>query len=72
MQLTQDGTGIASITVYTAGGNKCSTTIPVTVPFEPTTIDGATKEQIGTDPLTLWVTMSGSSRTYKFSKPLPL
>ena len=60
------------MTVYTAGGNKCDTTIPVTFPLTPAQSTGATKEQIGTDPLTYWVTMSGASRTYTFSKPLPL
>jgi hypothetical protein len=69
---TTDGKSIESITVYTAGGNKCGTTIPITLPVDVSSSTGATKEQIGTDPLTLWVTMSGASRTYKFSRPIPL
>lgn len=71
-QTTSDGTAIESVTVYTAGGNKCGTPIPITLPSTPTSSDGATMEQVGTDPLTLWVTMSGTSRTYKFTKPFPL
>ncbi|ORY15719.1 hypothetical protein BCR34DRAFT_622737 [Clohesyomyces aquaticus] len=67
---TSDGKSIESITVFTAG-NKCSTTIPITVPSAVSSTTGATKEQLGTDPLTLWVTMSGASRTYTFSKPIP-
>ncbi|KAL5381573.1 hypothetical protein DPSP01_007025 [Paraphaeosphaeria sporulosa] len=71
-QTSADGKGIESVTVYTAGGNKCGTTIPVTFPITPAQSTGATKEQIGTDPLTYWVTMSGASRTYTFSRALPL
>lgn len=69
---TADGKSIDSISVYTAGGNKCGTTIPITLPAAVSSTTGATKEQLGTDPLTLWVTMSGASRTYKFSKAIPL
>lgn len=71
-QNTADGKGIQSVTVYTAKSNQCDTTIPITVPITPTSTEGATKEQIGTDPLTLWVTMSGKAQTYTFGKPLPL
>jgi hypothetical protein len=71
-QTSADGKSIESVTVYAAGGNKCSTTIPITVPAAVSSTTGATKEQLGTDPLTLWVTMSGASRTYKFSKAIPL
>ncbi|KAF2268322.1 hypothetical protein CC78DRAFT_576331 [Lojkania enalia] len=67
-----DGKSIESISVYTAGGNKCGTTIPITVPAAVSSSTGATKEQLGSDPLTLWVTMNGASRTYKFSKAVPL
>jgi hypothetical protein len=67
-----NGANIESVTVYTAGGNKCGTTIPITVPAAVTSTTGATKEQLGNDPLTLWVTMSGASRQYKFSKAVQL
>ncbi|KAF2177700.1 hypothetical protein K469DRAFT_742439 [Zopfia rhizophila CBS 207.26] len=70
--VSKDGKSIESVTAYTAGGNKCGTTIPITVPSAVSSTTGATKEQLGTDPLTLWVTMSGSSRTYTFSKAIPL
>lgn len=71
-QTSADGKSIESINVYTAGGNKCGTTIPITVPAAVASNTGATKEQVGSDPLTLWVTMSGASRSYKFSKAVPL
>lgn len=69
---SSNGANIESVSVYTAGGNKCGTTIPVTVPGAVASTTGATKEQIGSDPLTLWVTMSGASRSYKFSIPVKL
>lgn len=71
-QTSSDGKSIESVTVYSAGGNKCGTTIPITVPAAVSSNTGATKEQLGTDPLTLWVTLSGEARTYKFSKAIPL
>ncbi|KAI4610608.1 hypothetical protein J4E83_008222 [Alternaria metachromatica] len=67
-----NGASIEFVNVYTAGGNKCGTTIPITVPGAVASTTGATKEQLGSDPLTLWVTMSGASRQYKFSKAIPL
>lgn len=67
-----NGANIESVQVYTAGGNSCKTTIPITVPTTVSSTTGATKEQIGTDPLTLWVTMSGASRSYKFSSAIKL
>ncbi|KAF2115113.1 hypothetical protein BDV96DRAFT_93757 [Lophiotrema nucula] len=71
-QTSADGKSIESVSVYTANSNRCGTTIPVTVPSAVSSTTGATKEQLGTDPLTLWVTMNGASRTYKFSKAIPL
>ena len=69
---SSDGASIRSVNVYTAGGNRCGTTIPITVPGAVTDTTGATKEQLGSDPLTLWVTMSGASRQYTLSSALPL
>ena len=67
-----NGASIESVSVFTAGGNRCGTTIPITVPGAVADTTGATKEQLGSDPLTLWVTMSGASRQYKLSSALPL
>jgi hypothetical protein len=66
------GNEIEAVNIYTAGGNKCGTPIPITVPSAVSSNTGATNEQLGNDPLTLWVTMSGASRQYKFSKSIPL
>lgn len=67
-----DGASIESVNIYTAGGNNCKTTIPITVPGPLVAATGATKEQLGSDPLTLWVTMNGAGRTYRFSKVIKL
>jgi hypothetical protein len=67
-----NGASIVGINVYTAGGNNCRTPIPITVPVATSTTTGATKEQLGSDPLTLWVTMSGASRAYQFTTPYRL
>lgn len=69
---SSDGVSIESVSVYTAGGNSCGTTIPITVPGAVADTTGATREQLGSDPLTLWVTMSGASREYRLSSPVPL
>jgi hypothetical protein len=69
---SSDGANIESVNVYTAGGNNCKTAIPITVPVAVSSATGATKEQLGSDPLTLWVMMSGASRQYKFSSAIKL
>ncbi|KAF2808373.1 uncharacterized protein BDZ99DRAFT_445777 [Mytilinidion resinicola] len=69
--LSKDGKSIISVTV-TANDNTCATTIPVTFPGPVTSTSGATTEQVGTDPLTLWVTMSGSARTYTLTTAIQL
>ncbi|KAI8933555.1 hypothetical protein NX059_009289 [Plenodomus lindquistii] len=71
-KLSTNGASIESVNVFTAGGNRCGTTIPITLPGAVTSTAGATKEQLGTDPLTLWVNMAGASRSYRLSSPLRL
>ncbi|PWY92704.1 hypothetical protein BO70DRAFT_384159 [Aspergillus heteromorphus CBS 117.55] len=55
-----------------ANGNTCSTPIPVTFPVAPTSTQGFTTEQLGSDPLTVWVTLSGSPVTFTLSTPIAL
>lgn len=62
---------ITGVTV-TANGNTCGTSIPVTVPGKVTDTQGFTTEQIGSDPLTIWVQMSGSPVTFTLSQPIAL
>ncbi|KAI3400682.1 hypothetical protein diail_2394 [Diaporthe ilicicola] len=62
---------ITGVTV-TASGNTCSTSIPVTVPGSVTDTQGFTTEQIGSDPLTIWVNLSGSPVSFTLSQPVAL
>jgi len=57
----------------TADGNDCPVPIPVTLPNGTvTSLLGSTTEQIGNDPLTLWVTLSGSSKVFNLTNPISL
>jgi len=54
-----------------ASGNQCSVPIPVTIPGGTvTSLQGSTTEQVGNDPLTLWVPLSGAAKTFQLSIPL--
>lgn len=70
-QLSNDRKSITALTVN-AGDNNCGTSIPVTVPNDVQSATGAVKEQKGKDPLTLWVTLGGSARSYSLSTPVTL
>ncbi|CAD6500007.1 BgTH12-04112 [Blumeria graminis f. sp. triticale] len=60
---------ITDITVTTTG-NTCGAKIPVTVPGNVTDIRGSTTEMIGSDPLTIWTTMSGLAVSFSFTEPI--
>ncbi|CZR56594.1 related to extracellular serine-rich protein [Phialocephala subalpina] len=62
---------ITGITLTTTK-NNCTALIPVTVPGNVTDTKGFTTEQLGSDPLTIWVKMSGSPVTFTLSEPIPL
>jgi hypothetical protein len=68
-QLSDDRKSITSVTVNAANA-KCGTAIPVTFPGAVASASSATKEQVGKDPLTLWVSLGGSKKTYSLSAPL--
>jgi hypothetical protein len=55
----------------TATGNTCNVTLPVTVPGPVTSTQGFTTEQIGSDPLTIWVSLTGSPVTFTLKTPVP-
>ena len=81
---TQTITGVILTTI----GNTCNADIPVTFPGDVDSVHGFTTEQRGsgrylvcdigfaltlyTDPLTVWVTMSGSPVNFTLSTPVPL
>lgn len=62
---------ITAVTL-TANGNTCSRPIPVTFPVAPTSTQGYTTEKLGSDPLTVWVQLSGSPVTFTLSTPIAL
>ncbi|KAH8802483.1 hypothetical protein F5884DRAFT_683853 [Xylogone sp. PMI_703] len=62
---------ITGIQVTSGGGNKCSVPIPVTVPGSVTSTQGFTTEKIGSDPLTIWVKLTGTPVTFTLSTAIP-
>ncbi|KAE8149979.1 hypothetical protein BDV25DRAFT_155333 [Aspergillus avenaceus] len=60
---------ITGVTV-TANGNTCDAAIPVTFPVAPTDTKGFSTEQVGSDPLTVWVQLTGSPVTFTLSTPI--
>lgn len=61
---------ITGVTVSAENAN-CAAPIPVTFSVPPTDTQGFKTEQIGSDPLTVWVKLSGSPVTFTLSKPIP-
>ncbi|KAK6516527.1 hypothetical protein TWF506_006433 [Arthrobotrys conoides] len=66
-----------SITGFNVGcqtENKCSVPIPVTIPIgnSITNFGPFKTEQIGNDPLTLWVTLTGAVKTFTLTTPIKL
>jgi hypothetical protein len=69
---SNDGKSITAVTV-TANGNSCGTTIPVTLPGNAATTSGrATADKVGSEPVIMWVTMSGSAVTLNLPSPVRL
>ncbi|KAJ9493133.1 hypothetical protein VN97_g153 [Penicillium thymicola] len=64
-----DNKKITAVTV-SATGNTCTDPIPVTFPVAPTSTQGFATEQLGADPLTVWVKLSGSPVTFTLSTPI--
>ncbi|KAF1999707.1 hypothetical protein P154DRAFT_535215 [Amniculicola lignicola CBS 123094] len=58
--------------IVTANGNSCGAEIPVTVPGSVTNTQGFRTEKLGNDPLTIWVTLSGSPVTLTLTTPVEI
>ncbi len=71
LSFTTSGTTITAVTL-TATGNTCPVLLPVTVPGKVTSTQGFTTEQIGSDPLTIWVSLTGNPVTFTLSTPISL
>jgi hypothetical protein len=57
----------------TATGNKCAAPIPVTLPAgSVTSLQSSTTEQVGSDPLTLWIPLTGAAKTFTLTNPIML
>lgn len=57
----------------TANGNSCPSPVPVTFPTgnKPSSLPaGATTEQLGNDPYTVWVKLSGQPVTMTLATPI--
>lgn len=68
----QSGSQITGVQV-TANGNSCTSPIPVTFPTgnKPSSLPaGATTEQRGNDPYTVWVKLSGAPVTMDLATPI--
>ncbi|KAH8586590.1 hypothetical protein B0O99DRAFT_665688 [Bisporella sp. PMI_857] len=65
-----DRTKITGVTLG-ATSNRCSVPVPVQFPGAATTTSsGVTNEQLGSDPLTKWTRLSGSTVTFTLSSPI--
>lgn len=71
--LSNDGNSIVTVKVGT-NGNTCSVPIPVTFPGTATPIAarGTTREQLGSDPLTIWTTLSGAAVAFQLGTPVAI
>lgn len=65
-QLSDDRRSITEV-VVNAKNTQCETSIPVTVPGNVVSAASATKEKLGKDPLTLWVSLGGGAKSYSLS-----
>lgn len=67
--LSQNASSITGVTVMT-DGNNCPVPVPVTFPGNVTNAQDMVTEQIGNDPLTIWVKLSGSPVTFNLTTPV--
>ncbi|XMA11469.1 hypothetical protein WAI453_004260 [Rhynchosporium graminicola] len=68
-QVDVSANAITGVTVA-ANNNACSVPIPITFPGSVTDQQGATAEQLGEDPLTLWVSLTGKPVSFTLTNPV--
>ena len=66
-----NSTTITGVSVH-ADGDACEVTVPVTVPADVVDSKGFLREQIGSDPLTIWVKLDGEPVNFELSEKLPI
>jgi hypothetical protein len=69
---TVDADQITGVTVSSDNKNTCDHPIPVTFPVSPTSTLDFQTEQIGHDPLTVWVSLTGDPVSMTLSTPISL
>lgn len=62
---------ISGVTVSSAD-NSCGAPIPVTFPEAPVDTKGCKTEQLGNDPVTVWVELAGSPVSFSLASPIAL
>ena len=55
-----------------AKGNKCNVPVPVTVPGSASTDAVTRSDKVGSEPLIVWTTLSGSPVTINIDPPIPI
>lgn len=65
-----DGSQILGVTVSSGNGNRCEAPIPVTFPGAASGGSVAMDDQVGSEPLIKWVTLSGSTQTFTLATPV--
>ncbi|KAL2289730.1 hypothetical protein FJTKL_01057 [Diaporthe vaccinii] len=71
MDYSADGNSLVGATVSAADAN-CQVEIPVTFPGPVRDTKVARSEQLGSDPLTLWVRPGGASVSFELTTPVPV
>lgn len=71
MSWNVSGRKITGVTV-SSSSNSCSVPIPLTVPGTVTDTQGFTTEQVGFDPLTIWVKLSGQPVTFTLAQSISI
>lgn len=67
--LSPNASSITAVTVMT-DGNNCPVPVPVTFPGNVTDTKDMVTEQIGNDPLTIWVKLAGRPMTFNLTSPI--
>ncbi len=62
---------IEGVTVTTTG-NTCTAEIPVTFPGPVVSTQGGRSEQLGSDPLTVWLKMTGAPVSFTLATPIKI
>lgn len=68
--LSSNSSQITGFDVLAATNNTCAVTVPVTVPKAVADTKGFHTEQLGNDPLTIWVALSGEAVHFELHPPL--